>query len=227
MIRGTKAVAASLWVMFLSVCFMIVTHHTWDRAQRDYRLLDEPPLTHFDTRLINIVTLGHRDLYDDFIAIWTLQTLFDRGLAKVPPDELQKSILSVTRHGPQIESLYNISCYILSYDYGRADLCEKITADGIKALPSSWRIPMLQGYLYYSKLENPTNAALYYGLAASKSDSPPFLKKLAYNLVEKNHLDPTELEDTVQEILPPEADRGAFRNVIRHGVQHPPQLRKR
>jgi hypothetical protein len=188
--------------------------------------MDTPPLAKMSTRFIDILTLGHRGLYDDLVTIWSLQSLMDLRLSQVPPEEVQKAILSVTRHYPKVESLYSISCYILAYDFKRPDLCERITADGIKALPDSWRIPMVQGYLYYEPLKNMRSATLYYGLASSKETAPPFLKRLATNMVKKNALDPEDLDALSQELLPRNSFRGRFSDFLKRG-DNPPQFDKR
>jgi hypothetical protein len=219
---STKPLLNLVWIVALYAGLLHVTRHTWRYAVRDYKLMDTPPLGRMNTQFINLLTLGHRGLYDDFATIWSLQALMDMRLADVPPEEVQRAILAVTRHGPQIESLYSLTCYILAFDFKRPDLCERITVDGIKALPDSWRIPMIQGYLYYGPLQNTPNAALYYGLAASKEDCPPFLKKLASNLVQKNSLDPEDLDALARELLPKGSLRGRFGDLLKRG-ENPPQ----
>jgi hypothetical protein len=211
-----------IWILTIYAGLVHVTRQTWRFAIRDYKLIDSPPLAKMATKFIDILTLGHRGLYDDLVTIWSLQALMDFRLSSIPPEEVQQAILTVTRHGPRIESLYSASCYVLAYDFRRPDLCERIIVDGIKALPDSWRIPMIQGYMYYGPLQNQQNASLYYGLAASKEDSPPFLKKLAINLVKKNALDPDDLEALSRELLPKGALRGRFGALFQPGENLPP-----
>lgn len=225
--QGRGALKAALWLLVVYAALVHVTRHTWRLAVRDYQILDTPPLANLDTRLIDLLIVGHRGLYDDLLAIWTLQTLLDHRVAHVSPEELQRSVLKVTRHSPQIESLYTLSCYVLSLDMKRADLCDRITADGLKALPTSWKIPMIQGYLYYAALKNPENAAMYYGLAASKPDSPEFLKKLALNLVQKNQLDPSELDASLEAVLPKATSERVFQNILQRDRSSPPDQDKR
>lgn len=221
-----KTLLTALWLVVLYAGLMHVTRHTWRFAKRDYRHMDAPPLAKMNTRFIDIFTLGHRGLYDDFVTIWSLQALMDLKLSLVPPEEVQKAVLSVTRHYPKVESLYSVSCYILAYDFKRPDLCERITADGIKALPDSWRIPMIQGYLYYEPLKNMRNATLYYGLASSKEKAPAFLKRLATNMVKKNALELEDLDALSRELLPRNSLRGRFSDLLKRG-DTPPQFDKR
>jgi hypothetical protein len=191
-----------------------VTRHTWRFAQRDYKLTATPPLSQLDTRLINILTLGHRGLYDDLMVIWTLQSLADFRLSKVPPEEVQRAVLAITRHGPQLESIYLLSCYIVAFDFKKPSFCEKILADGMAALPDSWRIPMLQGFIYHDLLKDMAHAALFYDLAASKKDAPAYFQRLAIKLAKKSDLSPEDLEHLSKELLPGGAIHGRWKDLL-------------
>jgi len=190
-----------LWLVLLGSGFAAVTKKTSVYAARNYRLLEPPPLTRLDTRFLDIVTFGYRGLYDDFADIWTLQILTDKGIARQDPAAVDATIRSVTRHGPKIESLYLASCFVLAFDLKRPDYCERITLDGLKALPESWLIPEVQGYLEASLLHDPKSAAMYYGLSASRPDAPEFLQKLAADLIQKKQLSPDELQSSLEQLL--------------------------
>lgn len=196
-----KAALTTLWILALAAALYVVTGNTWTYAKRDYRLLAPPPLTDLDPRFLNIVTLGHRGLYDDFVNIWMLQVLFDERLASQSADDVYRTLLKVTRNQPKIESLYMVSCFVLAIDFQRPELCQQITLDGLKAFPDSWRIPVTQGFMYAYKMNDVKNAAMYYGLAASREDAPDFLKKLAVNMVERNQLSVEELQTTLENLL--------------------------
>ncbi len=166
-------------------------------ADKHWDVLTTPPLTELDTSLINIATLGHRGLYDDFINIWAIQFLFDDRLKHEDPVDVQKSILQITRHQPKLESLYIASCYLLYMEFDRPEMCEEIIVDGLKAFPESWRIPIAQGYMSGYVLRNWEQSAMYYGLAASKPNSPPFLKELVPKLMEKKKLTIDDITSTL------------------------------
>jgi hypothetical protein len=131
---------------------------------------------------LNTVTLGYRGLYDDFADIWLLQTLGEKNVKRFDPQQLITAIRSVTRHGPKLESLYLLSCFVLTFELGKPEECQAISVDGMKALPASWRIPMTQGYVTTFVLNDPAAGALYYQLAGSLQGAPPYLASLAAKL---------------------------------------------
>lgn len=190
-----------LWIVCLGLALHAVTGETWRFAKRDYALLEAPPLVDLDTRLITAMTLGNVGVYDDVIYLWTLQSLVDPRLKTKDPVAVQESILRVTRHNPKIETLYMMSCFVLAFDLKRPDLCERITLDGLKATPDGWRIPITQGFIFAHELKDPKNAAMYYGLAASRPDAPPFVGRYAKKLIDTNELSIEELQATLDELL--------------------------
>lgn len=196
-----RSVLTFIWVLALGAGLRSVTARTESFSARDYDVLAPPPLTRVDERLINIVTLGHRGLYDDFIDIWLLQALGDERLKQKSPDEIHEAMRRVIDMRPKIESLYMLSCFVLGLDLKRPELCEGITLQGLKALPDSWRIPVTQGFFFYYKLGDPQKAAMYYNLAASRPGAPEFIGPLAKNLIEKNQLSKPELEQTLDQLL--------------------------
>jgi hypothetical protein len=145
-----------------------------------------------------MVTLGHRGLYDDFINIWAIQFLFDERLKQEDPEDIQKSLLAITRHKPKLESLYMAGCYTLYWEFNRPDLCEKITLDGLAAFPNSWRIPLSQGFVSAHALKDWDQAAIFYGMAASRESSPEWLKGVAQNIVREKNLTLKELTDSLK-----------------------------
>jgi hypothetical protein len=73
--------------------------------------------------------------------------------------------------------------------------------DGLAVFPQSWRIAATQGFVAAYKLNDQQSAALYYGLAASRPGSPPFLRHLAARLLARQSLDPSELEETLRQLI--------------------------
>lgn len=195
-----------VWLVCILVALWWSSGKIVQSTQSESQFLRLPPLVDLDTRLIDILTLGHRGLYDDFMAIWTLQILMDGRVTKTPVEELQKVIKRVTRHHPKIESLYLLSGFVLGLDRGRPDLTESILQDGIRGLPGSWRIPLTMGFLAQYKLEDSPRAAVYYGIAAQNPESPPYIKSLAAKLQQKQNLTPDDLQQTINSILSPEGD---------------------
>ncbi len=199
--RAGVALVATLWLGALSAALWALSGHTAAYGARAYDLLARPPLTRLDSRLLDVVTLGHRGLYDDVVAIWMVQTLMDARLAAVRGEDLEKLVLEVSRHRPKIETFYMLACFVVAFDFKRPEACEKLTLDGLQAFPDGWRIPMLQGYIYAYELKDLKSAAVHYGLASSRPGAPEFLKSLTAKLIELRELTSEDLETTRQGLL--------------------------
>lgn len=163
---------------------------------------DIAPLVRLDPRLLNVVTLGFRGLYDDIATIATLPLLVDPQLNnKTSPAQVAAALKIITRHQPRLESLYMLSCFVLSFDLKAPELCEDLSLDGMRALPESWRIPVTQGFVSATKLQDHYKAAIYYGLAASRPGAPAFLTRLTQNLVTDQQLSAEVLAETLAQSL--------------------------
>ncbi len=209
------------WGLLLAALLYQVTAHTWSYSKRDYRLVDDPPFAGMRPELIDVLTLGHRGLYDDLLSIWSIQMLIDQRTNLQDPAALQRSVLQLTRQQPRVESVYMLSCFVLALDLGRPEACEPVTIDGLKALPDSWRIPVTQGFISAYKLQDRAKAALYYSVAASRPEAPEFLRQLAANLARKEDLSPSDLEGTLRQILQGRTD-SRLRSFLETSRQQPP-----
>ena len=187
-----KLLLTIIWLSVLSVAFYQVTGRLRAEANLGAERLSLPPLSRLSTSMLNVVTVGHRGLYDDFADIWLLQTLGDIKIKQLDPKVLVDTIKTVTRHGPKLESLYMLSCFVLAFELEQPQECLGITIDGIKALPLSWRVPMTQGYVYAFRLNDPAAAALYYELASSRPGAPAYLAQFATKLAARVELTPDE-----------------------------------
>lgn len=200
--RALLGAVTVAWLLAVAGGLVAVTERTGSyAAQESAQLLTPPPLSRLDPRLIDVATLGYRGLYDDIIDIWMIQVLVDDRIATQKPDELYHLVQTVTHLHPHLESLYMISCFVLALDLKHPEDCERITLDGLKAFPDSWRIPVTQGFMDAYKLNDPQSAAMYYGLAASRPHAPDFLKHLAQRLVDERGLNPDELQQTMDHLL--------------------------
>jgi hypothetical protein len=168
-----------------------------DIERKSWKLVSAPPMANVGTKQLNIMTLGHRGLYDDFATIWAVQFLADKNLkAAATADEVYAALHSITRHKPHLESLYMLSCFVLAMDYKRPELCEKISIEGLQAFPESWRIPMMQGFIASYELNDPLKAAGFYHIAASRPTSPPYVAHLAEKLTKKGFSSGEDLNET-------------------------------
>lgn len=193
---------ALVWLMLLGWGLSRITERIAPLAQSRHQLVETAPLASLDTRLLNIITIGYRGLYDDIATIFSIQMLVDDRLkSQATAPQVAHTLAQLTRHQPRIESLYMLSCFVLTFDLKMPELCEPITLDGMKALPESWRIPVTQAFVSLRYLQDSRNAAIYYGLAASRPQAPAFLARLTRSLVESNQLAPAEITETMTKLL--------------------------
>ena len=196
-----KSLLAIIWLVVLATAFYQISDQARQESLSQKERLSPPPLSSLSTPMLNVVTLGYRGLYDDFADIWLLQILSDKNVRSYDPVKLLATIKAVTQHGPKIESLYLLSCYVMSFDFKQGEHCLEIISDGIRALPDSWRIPMTQGYVDAFVLHDPSSASLYYQLAASKSGAPRYFGSLAKKLADKAEISDDEEKAAKVEFL--------------------------
>lgn len=167
-----------------------------ERAKFDH--LSAPPLSSWSDRAINVAMVGHRSLYEDFLAIWLVQLLADRDLKSyASAEQTYHLIKSITRFHPKLESTYLFSCFVLALDFNRPDLCESISLEGLKTFPNSWRIPMTQGFVAAFKLGDHAKAAGFYAIASTRDNSPPWVQSLAKKLAAKGADEGQDLNETI------------------------------
>ena len=193
--------------MYRILSFLILAASMWNCARigqmrgpqerASFDRLTPPVLSGWSPRTINIAMLGHRGLYDDFLSIWLVQLVGDKDLKTyATAEQAYKLINSITQLQPKLESTYLLSCFVLALDYNRPDLCESISVNGLKAFPNSWRIPMTQGFIAAFKLGDYVKAAAFYGLAASRPQSPAWVQSLAKKMAEQGSKAGQDLNDT-------------------------------
>jgi hypothetical protein len=165
----------------------------------EYKIVSSPPLASMDPKILDTMLLGHGGLYDDFAMIWSIQILAEPNLKKMTTaDELSDTLLRILKHQPKIEGIYLLSCYVLGLDFQRGDLCDKISIEGLKAFPDSWRIPMTQGFMASFVAKDDLKAAAFYELAASRPKSPEYVGRLAKRLTARGYADGEDLSETVR-----------------------------
>ena len=189
------------WPLLVSLFFIGLllksAPHRVETLKNSYDILSPPPLSNLSSNMINIMSLGHKAIYDDFINIWLLQALLDDRRGN-NPERMMQSIRSVIKHLPKLETLYMLSCFTMFQDLKKPEACQEIMLAGLKAFPTSWRLPMTQGYVEYFLLRHPAQAASFFMMAASRPDSPPYVQKTVQKLLRENTLTPADLQRSLE-----------------------------
>ena len=186
-------------VLILSMAMCVKTGQDLVHSeQASWKLVSAPPMSSLNSKSINILTLGHRGIYDDFATIWIVQFLGDKNLVRnASADEVFNAVNSFTKHQPKHEAIYLLSCFVLALDYDHPEHCETLSIDGLKAFPDSWRIPMTQGFIATFKLQDDIKAAAFYQMAASRPNSPPYVGKLAVRLANRGFANGQDMNETL------------------------------
>ncbi len=190
-------IPAALLIFTVATCVRVGTR-SGETERSAWKLVTAPPLASLSTKHIDLMTLGHRGLYDDFMTVWAIQFLADPKLTeKASADAVYGAMSSITRHLPRTEALYLFSCFVLAFDYKHPEYCEEFSVQGLRAFPNSWRIPMTQGFIAFFEQKNDIKAAAYYQLAASRPNSPPYVARLANKLAKRGFANGQDLNETM------------------------------
>jgi len=163
--------------------------------------ISPPPLSHFDPDILRILTLGYPGLYHDFADLWMMQILTNSENVAQNPKGTDLAIQFVTNQRPKIETFYMLSCLIYLQDLEKPEACEKVIRTGLELFPNSFRLPMLQGYIFTFVMDEPAKAALYYSIAAARKNAPPYVARLVRKLENKASLNDEDRRDINNEIF--------------------------
>lgn len=192
-----------IWVIFLLYVLNISARITHDQLKSHIKIAAPPPLSTFSSNLVNILTLGHRGLFDDFLQIWLIQIVADNRLSTKDLSAFLQTVHHIIKHKPQIESIYMLSCFTLAEIFIRPDLCQPISLIGLKAIPKSWRISMMQGWVHAFKTNEPAQAAIFYSIAASRIDikASKWVRSLVNRLLQEQNLTEEDLTNTLDALF--------------------------
>ena len=206
-----SAVMLFLWTSALTVVCDLLQHQDAALAPT---AAEVAPLSFIHPDHLDAVILGQKQLYDDFLQLWLLQRLGDPPSAD-GGERLLGAIRSVIRHQPKIESLYLVSCIGLFNDYHHPEHCQEIVLAGLKVMPQSWKLPMMQGYVHNFLLDQPGLAAAFFDHAAALPSSPPYVKSLAKRLAAKEGMSLEEARKNLELLLWDNAGSGLQRFIKR------------
>ncbi|MFW7381650.1 MAG: hypothetical protein ACOH5I_22775 [Oligoflexus sp.] len=212
----------SLLIGGISVSYLIATApQRIDHILANRKIFSPPPLSQLNSKLVNILTLGHKHVYDDFINIWLLQTLVESD--KPPePDRMMDMIRSVIKHHPQHETLYMLSCYVMIQDFSRPENCQEIILEGLQAFPESWRLPVQQGYVHAFLTKQPAQAASFFMLASSRKNAPPWVPGAIERLLSQEGISESDLTSSLQ-IMESQPEHSSFIEMLKRLQKFSPQ----
>lgn len=181
--------------------FGFVARKNHERKVVSSPVLSTPPLANLTPEFIDILSLGHRGLYDDFIEIWLAQIFANKKILDEPPEKIRGFLEHVFRLLPKTEMIYLLSSSFLELRMQRPSYAIPILKKGMEALPDSWRISASLGYIYAFRLNDRGQGAPYMYYAAGRPGAPAFLKSFSMKLASDSPISREEFERALQFII--------------------------
>ena len=208
-------------LVVVSVSFFVLTS---TRAREATKLPDSfvnnPPLVDIPDRYISMMFLGFRNIYENFLAIWTTHYLVNPTIEKYNLDQLDTMFKKVAKVRHRREYLYMLSCYVIA-SLKRPESCVDIITAGMERLPESWRLPMVLGFIYMEDLDDPRKAAIYYNVCSERENSPKYIKNVARKLAERGNTTLDTLEHSVADVLGIPKDSDLYKIIKRRYKDQP------
>ncbi len=193
--------AIKLLVLVVAAClFWVTAVHSHEAYKRPDHEVQEPPLINLSARVISVLFLGFKQIYDDFLSIWAVHYLASPNPSIYDLDALERMLHKIARSRQRRETTYIFSCFVLS-QLGRPQACPPILELGMEVLPNSWRIPLTLGFIYTEDLNDPRKAAIYYNVCSTREYSPSYIKGVARKLAQRGGTTLEALDHSVAEVL--------------------------
>lgn len=190
-----------LWVLALGYAYKAASNSSWQQLAPSPTKVPRPPLSRLTPNFVKILTLGHKQVFDDFLLMWMIQLTTIEGVDKVRDKQLGKIFIDLLRYKPHLESFYLLGCYELAMRAKLPKLCFPITETALQEFPESWRIPMMQAYIEGFVNKNKSQAAFFYSLAASRPESPEYVVNVAKKMLADESVTREEIEQTMKMIV--------------------------
>lgn len=145
---------------------------------------EHPPFSSLQRPIINVLLLGQKELYDDFIHLWTTQYLASKEIFKKDPKQLEQILRRIAHLKVRSPYFYQVSCFRFIFDFKTPWLCEEIAKIGMAVAPESWIIPAILGYAFMEQ-EDYHQAARFFTLAGKIEGSPDYFKEVGSSLLVK------------------------------------------
>lgn len=194
--RKTLYQPSWLWtsVMTLVLCasggvFYQFAYSTYPVVQdRKIGMGDHLPFIDVPREVINVMLLGQSALYGDFVMLWLVQYLGGGSMThRHTAEDLEVILRKIAAKKVRHEPMYLASCHKLMMDLKKPWLCEDVLKLGIEAVPESWLIPAVLGYVHYEQ-EEFLRAAEVFRFAGNIPDAPDYIQSIGTTVMVKKDL---------------------------------------
>ncbi len=196
-----KFIVIKLILISLGAGIMFSSSQFFKNDQSTDLLSEYPFFSRLPKKAVDVLTLGNGRVYNIYLYLYTLQIFASEKVKNVDPVRFANWSKEVLKQLPEIEGTYALACYTLVIDLERGDLCEDITKLGMKAMPDSWMIPVIQGWVHLFKRLELKEAAYYYGIASEIRGSPAYLKSLVKKIKSGKILENSEVKKLHDEMI--------------------------
>jgi hypothetical protein len=135
------------------------------------------PLARLEPRLVQILFLGKAYPYQAFLSAWIEKKLTSSKLTQEDANQIFADYDVMAHHAPPLEWFYLGPCLVFSERLNRPDLCFSISGYGQSAIPTSWKIPLLQSFIEGARLGRSERSHYFLQIAANKPGSPDQIKQ--------------------------------------------------
>ena len=168
----------SLWFVF---CLVSLSFFSKKSKKYDY-IRQNAFLVGLSSQAIDILTLGFKRVYEDYIFIDLLQDISSAKKKPIAASVMTEKINAIANSKISIYSFYPLTCFVLAYDYQTPQGCDYPIKVAMGLYPDNWYLPSLLGFMYTFKRADPLRGSLYYHLAGQKKGAPKYLSNFANKL---------------------------------------------
>lgn len=143
----------------------------------------------------SLLFFSHERLYDDFVAIWTIEQLMNAQRASC----ILSVVSDIKQVKPRIEPVYLLGSMILGFDYHQAQAAFDLAATGLENFPNSFRLLMTAGVFSGFFLKEKQKSAGYFALAYREKNIP-YIQSLSAKLANGMDLDSDDVTRIIDEI---------------------------
>lgn len=183
--REMKKKVAFVLFVFVSACFVHMSHVRLISYRNAIDNLEKSPLYLPNVNYVRLVTLGYNTLVSDLLWFDTLNYFGKQLTTNKDYQWLDHMCKLVTSLDSKALHVYEFCSTFLSWFAHQSKLSTKLLTDGINANPNYWRLYYLRGFNYWYFEEDFDLAREDFVSASKFPDSPDFLANLAARLLVK------------------------------------------
>ena len=141
-----------------------------------------PPLSQYPRFFVNLISMGHIRLYEDFLHIWLIQYLSNQN--EETPEVVGQRIRYTLKFKPYGKYIYLLSAFYIFDKIRSLEETIKTYELGLKLHPDSWRLHICLANIYLNYTEDKHTAVPHFEKAYElHPDKPILYKNIAQKII--------------------------------------------